>query len=131
MHTTHYAKYGCQKYGTGQHTLAGWGWGGYNGFGADASATSAAVTLATDFSSDLQKQANEAKQAGVAASATGNPMAAAIFMAAGNAIQNQANAVDAAADQPKPPAPKPSPNFGTLAVVAVLGLGVLGYLGRR
>ncbi len=131
MHTTQYPKYGGQKYGTGRATLAGWGWGGYGGANAESDITSTAVTLATDFANDLQKQANNAQQAGIAASTVNNDPAAAIFLAAGNALQNQASAVEAAANEPKPTPPAPSPNWGTIAVLGVLGLGLFGFLGRR
>lgn len=124
MHTSHYPRYGGQKYGTGQEVIAGWSYGGYGGFGADTGVTSTAVTLATDFATNLEKQAAQAKQASIAASATGNPMMAAIMAAAGQAITNQATAVEATADVPKPPPPAPAPNWGTWAVVGVLGLGL-------
>jgi hypothetical protein len=125
MHTTHFPKYGGQKYGTGEQVLAGWGYGGYGAVSpGDTGATSTAVTLATDFATDLEKQAAQAKQASIAASATGNPMMAAIMMAAGTAIQNQAKSVEATATVPKPPPPATGPNWGTWAVVGLLGVGL-------
>lgn len=130
MHTTHYPKYGGQKYGTGQQCLAGWGYGGYRGFGAAANATSTAVTLASDFASDLQKQANDAKQASVAASATNDSVMASIMAAAGNVLQDQAGAVEAAAGEEKPPPPTPAPNWGAWAAVGIVGLGVWALVRR-
>lgn len=124
MHTSHYPKYGGQKYGTGEQVLAGWSYGGYGGLGADAGATSTAVTIATDFATSLEEQAAQAKQASIAASATGNPMVAAIMAAAGQTIENQAKSVEATATVPKPPPPTPGPNWGTWAVVGILGLGL-------